>query len=140
MLSALAIVLAVAVAALANVLGSALMDGHGAWGYGLGCLRDTMLFQALSLLQDLPLGTLLMNTAAAIVVYLLLPTAFGLLFSMVESLTGVASWIDISTSQAPLFDHSISGVAWLQLLVTTTGWILASLAAGLWRLLHREIK
>jgi ABC-2 type transport system permease protein len=43
-----------------------------------------------------------MNTAAAIVVYFLLPTAFGLLFSMVESLTGVASWIDISTSQAPL--------------------------------------
>jgi hypothetical protein len=52
-LSALAIVLAVAVAALANVLGSALMDGHGAWGYGLGGLRDTVLFQALSLLQDL---------------------------------------------------------------------------------------
>jgi hypothetical protein len=52
----------------------------------------------------------------------------------------VAAWIDISTSQTPLFDHSISGVAWLQLLVTTTGWILVPLAVGLWRLLHREIK
>ena len=139
-LGALAIVLAIAVAALANVLGSALMDGNGSWSYGLVGLRDTVLFQALSLLQGLALGTLLMNTAAAIVVYFVLPTAFGLLFSMVDSLTRVASWIDISTSQAPPFDHSISGVAWLQLLATTTGWVLAPLAAGLWRLSHREIK
>jgi ABC-2 type transport system permease protein len=139
-LGALAIVLALAVAALANALGSALIDGNGDWSYGLVGLRDTVLFQALSLLQGLALGTLLMNTAAAIVVYFVLPTAFGLLFSMVDSLTGIASWIDISTSQAPLFDHSISGVAWLQLLVTTTGWILVPLAAGLWRLLHRESK
>ncbi len=140
LLGALAVVLALAVAAGANVLGSALMDGNGSWSYGLVGLRDTVLFQALSLLQGLALGALLMNTAAAIVVYFVLPTAFGLLFSMVDSLTGVASWIDISTSQAPLFDHSISGVAWLQLLATTTGWILIPLAAGLWRLLHREIK
>jgi ABC-type transport system involved in multi-copper enzyme maturation permease subunit len=139
-LGALAIVLALMVAALANVLGSALMDGNGSWSYGPVGLRDTVLFQALSLLQGLALGTLLMNTAAAIVVYFVLPTAFGLLFSMVDSLTGVASWIDISTSQAPLFDHSIAGVEWLQLLVTSIGWILIPLAAGLWRLLHREIK
>ena len=139
-LGALAIVLAIAVAAVANVLGIVLMDGHGAWGYGLGGLRDTVLFQSLSLLQGLALGTLLMNTAAAIVVYFILPTAFGLLFSMVDSLAKVAAWIDISTSQAPLFDHSISGVEWLQLLVTSTGWIFLPLAAGLWRLMHREIK
>jgi ABC-type transport system involved in multi-copper enzyme maturation permease subunit len=139
-LGALAIVLALMVAALANVLGSALMDGNGSWSYGPVGLRDTVLFQALSLLQGLALGTLFMNTAAAIVVYFVLPTAFGLLFSMVDSLTGVASWIDISTSQAPLFDHSIAGVEWLQLLVTSIGWILIPLAAGLWRLLHREIK
>jgi ABC-type transport system involved in multi-copper enzyme maturation permease subunit len=139
-LGALAIVLAIAAAAVANLLASALVDGNGSWSYGLGGLRDTVLFQALSLLQGLALAALLMNTAAAIVVYFVLPTAFGLLFSMVDSLTGVASWIDISTSQAPLFDHSIDGVEWLQLLVTSTGWILVPLAAGLWRLLHREIK
>jgi ABC-2 type transport system permease protein len=139
-LGGLGIVLALAVAALANVVGSALMDGNGSWSYGAAGLRDTVLFQALSLLQGLALGTLLMNTAAAIVVYFVLPTAFGLLFSLVDSLAGAAAWIDISTSQSPLFDHSISGVAWLQLLVTTTAWILVPLAAGVWRLLHREIK
>ncbi len=140
LLGGLAVVLALAVAALANVLSSALLDGNGAWIYGADGLRDTVLFQVLSLLAGLALGTLLMNTAAAVVVYFVLPTAFGLAFSMVDSLTGVAGWIDLTTSQGPLFDHSISGVKWLQLLATTTWWILLPLAAGLWRLLHREIK
>jgi ABC-type transport system involved in multi-copper enzyme maturation permease subunit len=139
-LGSLAVVLALAVAALANVLGSALLHGNGSWTYGIEGLRDTVLFQSLSLLQGLALGTLLMNTAAAIVVYFVVPTAFGLVFSMIHSLAGVAGWIDISTSQTPLFDHSIGGVEWLQLLATTTSWVLLPLAAGLWRLLHREIK
>lgn len=139
-LGALAIALALAVAALANVLGSALLHGNGSWTYGIDGLGETVLFQALSLLQGLALGTLLMNTAAAIVVYFVVPTAFGLVFSMVGSLTSVAGWIDISTSQAPLFDHSIAGGEWLQLLATTTSWVLVPMAAGLWRLLHREIK
>jgi ABC-type transport system involved in multi-copper enzyme maturation permease subunit len=140
LLGGVAVVLALAVAGLANVLAAALLDGNGAWVYGIDGLRDTVLFQALSLLAGLALGTLLMNTAAAIALYLLLPTAFGLVFSMAESLTGAAGWIDLATSQAPLVDHSIAGVEWLQLLATTTWWITVPLAAGTWRLLHREIK
>ncbi len=139
-LGGLTVVLALVVAVLANVLGTALLDGNGSWSYGLDGLRDTVLFQSLSLLAGLALGTLLMNTAAAVAVYFILPTAFGLVFSMVDSLAGVAEWIDLTTSQAPLFDHSIAGVEWLHLLATTTWWILLPLAAGLWRLLHREIK
>jgi ABC-2 type transport system permease protein len=140
LLGGVAVVLALAVAGLANVLASALLAGNGAWAYGIDGLRDTVLFQSLSLLAGLALGTLLMNTAAAVVVYFVLPIAFGLVFSMAESLTGVAGWMDLSTSRAPLLDHSIAGVEWLQLLATTTWWILLPLAAGLWRLLHREIK
>jgi ABC-2 type transport system permease protein len=94
----------------------------------------------LSLLQGLALGTLLMNTAAAIVLYFVPPLAFTVLHSMVHSLAGAAPWIDTGTSQSPLTDHSISGVGWVQLLATTTWWILLPLGAGLWRLLHREIK
>jgi ABC-type transport system involved in multi-copper enzyme maturation permease subunit len=139
-LGALAVGLALGAAALANVLASALMDGNGSWTYGSTGLRDTLLFQLLSLLAGLALGTLLMNTAAAIAVYFVLPTAFLLLFTMVDPLKDAAAWIDLSTSQDPLFRHSISGVEWLHLLATTTWWILLPMAAGLWRLLHREIK
>ena len=140
LLGVLAVVLALALAAVANVVGAALLEGNGSWSYGVGGLRDTVLFQLLSLLAGLAVGTLLMNTSAAIAVYFLLPAALLLLFSMVDSLQDVAGWIDPATSQAPLVQHSVSGVEWLQLLATTTWWILLPLAAGLWRLLHREIK
>jgi len=139
-LGALTVGLALAVAAGTNVLVPALMGGDGSWDHGIGDLRDTLLFQLLSLLQGLALGVLLMNTAAAVVLYFVLPTAFGLVFSLVGSLAGVAGWIDPNTSHDPLFWHSIDGVEWLQLLATTTWWILLPLAAGLWRLLHREIR
>jgi ABC-type transport system involved in multi-copper enzyme maturation permease subunit len=133
------VVLTLALAAAANVAGSAWLEGTGSWAYGLRGVGDTLLFVALSLLQGLAVGTLLMNTAAAIVAYAVLPTAFTLLFSMVDGLRDKAGWIDLSASQDPLFRHSLAGVEWLQLLATTVWWILLPLAAGVWRLLHREI-
>ena len=136
----LAFGLALVVAAVGNVLGTAMFDGDGSWAFGAADLRDTLLFQGLSLLQGLALGALLMNTAAALVGYFVLPTAFGLLFMMVDGLREAAPWIDISTSQDPLYNHTIDGVEWLQLAATTTWWILLPLVAGVWRLLRREIK
>jgi ABC-type transport system involved in multi-copper enzyme maturation permease subunit len=139
-LGVLAVGLALAAAALANVLASTLMEGNGSWSYGLAGLRDTVLLQALSLAQGLALGMLTMNTAAAIVLSFVLPSGFMVVFSMVASLKSVAGWIDLATSQQPLVDHNISGVLWLHLLATTVGWIVLPWAAGMWRLLRREIK
>ena len=139
-LGLLVVVLGLAVAAGANLLGSALMDGNGSWAYGLEGLRDTLLYQVLSLLQGLALGTLLMNTAAAIALYFGLNTALLFLFSTVHALKDAQPWLDLATSQDPLLKHTISGVGWLHLSATTVWWILLPLAAGLWRLLHREIK
>jgi hypothetical protein len=137
---ALAIGLALAAAAVGNVLGMAMFDGNGSWAYGASGLRDTLLYQGLSLLQGLALGVLLMNTAAALVGYFVLPTAFYLLFSLVDGLQKAAPWIDLGTSQDPLYSHTIDGVEWVQLTATTVLWILLPLVAGVWRLLHREIK
>jgi hypothetical protein len=139
-LGALAVGLVLAVAAVANVLVSALLHGDGSWDYGVGDLRDTLLFQLLALLQGLALGVLVVNTVAAVVLHFALPIVSGLVFGLVDSLAGVAGWIDPGTSHHPLFWHSIDGVEWLQLLATTTWWIALPLAAGTWRLLHREIR
>ena len=136
----LAVVLAYAVAAVANILGAALRHGDGSWAYGTVGLRDTALLQLLSLVHGLAFGMLLMNTAAAIVLYFTAPGAVHLLFSTVGSLKGSAAWFDLGASQAPLTDHSIAGIGWLQLLTTTVLWLLLPLAAGMVRLLRREIK
>jgi ABC-2 type transport system permease protein len=135
-----AIGLALAAATVANVLGMAMLDGNGSWAYGASDLRDTVLFQGLSLLQGLALGALLMNTAAALAGYFVLPTVFYLLFAQIHGLHEAAPWIDLGTSQDPLLSHTIDGVEWVQLTATTIWWILLPLVAGVWRLLHREIK
>jgi ABC-2 type transport system permease protein len=135
-----AIGLALAAAAVANVLGMAVFDGNGSWAYGASGLRDTLLYQGLSLLQGLALGTLLMNTAAALAGFFVLPTMFYLLFTLVDPLHEAAGWIDFGTSQEPLLNHTTGGVEWVQLTATTIWWILLPLVAGVWRLLHREIK
>lgn len=135
-----AIGLALAAAAVGNVLGTAVLDGNGSWAYGASGLRDTLLYQGLSLLQGLALGALLMNTAAALAGYFVLPTVFYLLFTLVDGLHEAAPWIDLGTSQDPLYSHTIDGVEWVQLTATTICWILLPLVAGVWRLLHREIK
>jgi hypothetical protein len=136
----LAVVLAFAVAAVANILGAVLRHGDGSWAFGAGALRDTALLQLLSLVQGLAFGMLVMNTAAAVVLYFVAPGAVNLVFTTVGSLEDAAGWIDLGTSQAPLMDHSIAGIQWLQLLATTVLWLLLPLAAGMVRLLRREIK
>jgi hypothetical protein len=137
---AFAVGLALVAAAVGNVLGMAMLDGNGSWAYGTSGLRDTLLYQGLSLLQGLALGALLMNTAAALVGYFILPTMFYVLFTLVDGLQKAAPWIDLGTSQDPLYSHTIDGVEWVQLTATTILWILVPLVAGVWRLLHREIK
>ena len=82
----LAVVVALGVAALGNVAGMVLMDGAGTWNMGVPNVRDFFLLQLLGVVQGFAFGMLLMNAAAAIVLYYVLPTAWTVLFSMVHAL------------------------------------------------------
>jgi ABC-2 type transport system permease protein len=136
-----AVAAALAVGALFNLLGSALMDGAGDWNLGLPGGRDFVLLQVMAVVQGLAFGMLLMNTAAAIVLYFVIPMAWSVLFELVSALKDVAPWVDAGTAQQPLFDdHSLTATEWSQILVTATIWIIVPLVAGVIRLLRRELK
>jgi ABC-2 type transport system permease protein len=136
-----AVVLALVVGALFNVLGMGLMDGSGDWNLGLAGGRDFVLLQVMAVVQGLAFGMLLMNSAAAIVLYFVLPMAWAILFSQVDALKDIAPWVDLNTAQAPLFDdHSLTGTEWSQLVVTAAIWIVVPLAIGIVRLLRAELK
>jgi ABC-2 type transport system permease protein len=127
--------------ALFNLLGSGLMDGSGDWNLGMAGGRDFVLLQVMAIVQGLAFGMLLMNSAAAIVLYYALPTAWSILFGLVSALEDAAPWLDASTAQQPLFDdHSLTATEWAQILVTATIWIIVPLAAGVIRLLRKEVK
>lgn len=139
-LGALAVVAALLLAALGNVLGVALQDGSGSWAFGGSGVRDVFVVQLLGVLQGLALGMLIMNAAGAIVTYFAVPIVWGILTSFVDWFRRVGEWVDLNTTSMPLISHEISGDGWARLGVSTAIWVLLPLALGWLRLLRRELK
>ena len=100
-----------------------------------GVVVGYVLFVLLNVLTGVAFGALLHNSAAAIVLYFALPTAFALLG---RALTSLAEWIDSSTT----FDWLLRG-EWSghtpQILVSVAVWVAIPLAAGMFRTARREI-
>ncbi|MFL6173945.1 MAG: ABC transporter permease [Marmoricola sp.] len=105
---------------------------------------DTLKFgilQVTGILQGLAIGLLLLNSAAAIVIYFVVPLAFSILFNVVPTLEKSAPWVDFGTAQGPLQDSgALSGTEWAHLAVTGTIWVILPFLAGLWRVLRAEVK
>lgn len=139
-LAAAAVVLLLAVAAVGNVLGTALQAGDGSWTFGLTGVRDTGLLQLTGIIQGVAFGMILLNSAAAIVVAFVLPLAFSIVFNVVAALAKIGPWIDLGTAQTPLFDHTMQGNDWWKLFATTVWWVILPLAAGIIRVLRSDLK
>ena len=137
----LAVVVALGIAALSNLAGMAFMDGAGSWNVGAANVRDFFAVQLIGIVQGFAFGMLLMNTAAAIVLYYVVPIAWTVLFSMVGALENAAPWLDVNTAMAPAFDQqTFQGGDWAHIAVAGTIWVVVPLALGLVRLLRREVK
>jgi ABC-2 type transport system permease protein len=134
------VALVLVLAAVSNLIGMVVFDGEGSWTFGIAGARDLLLLQLMGLLQGAAFGMILMNSAAAIVTAFVLPIAFSVLANIVPKINDAAPWIDLSTAQTPLFDHTMAGQDWAKLGLTTLWWIVIPLAAGVWRLLRSEVK
>ncbi|MGH3472214.1 MAG: ABC transporter permease [Nocardioidaceae bacterium] len=135
------VVLALAVAALGNLLGMAARGGDGSWAFGVSGVRDILVLQLLGIVEGFAFGMLFMNSAAAIVLYFVLPTASSILFNLVTWLQDhLADWLDLGTTQSPLQDHSMNGSDWAHLAVTTLIWVILPLVLGYIRVLRSEVK
>lgn len=133
-----AVILAVALAALGTVISGA----PGAWeGIGADDLGKFTLLQVTGVLQGLAFGLIFLNSAAAIVTYFVLPIAFSIVASLWGALSDALPWIDLATSQQPLFNGgSLDGEQWAQLATSTLIWVVLPFLAGLWRVLRAELK
>ena len=133
-----AIVLAVALAALATAAGGA----ADAWSnIGPDDLAKFGVLQATGVLQGLAFGLLFLNSAAAIVVYFVVPIAFSILANLWSALKDAAPWIDLGTSQPPLYSGvDMTGEQWAQLATSTAIWVLLPFALGVLRVLRAEVK
>ncbi len=138
-LGLIAVVLAYAVAALANLAGMALRDGSGSWTFGIDGFTDITILQLLGILGGLAFGMVLLNSAAAIVLSFAVPTVLAIVFAW-NKIASAAPWLDPSTAQGPLQTHDMTGEDWVHLLVNSVIWVGLPLALGIWRLLRSEVK
>jgi ABC-2 type transport system permease protein len=134
--------LAVAIAIVFAVLGTAVSGGPDAWvNIGPDDFFKFGLLQVTGVLQGLAFGLIFLNSAAAIVTYFVLPIAFSIVASLWSALNDVAPWVDLGTSQQPLFDGSnLSGEQWAQVATGTLIWVVLPFVAGLVRVLRAEVK
>lgn len=137
-LGLIAIALAIAIAALATMVGGA-EDG---WAdIDAGEMGKFALLQISGVLQGLAFGLIFLNSAAAIVVFFVLPIAFSIVASLWGALSDIAPWIDLGTAQQPLFSAGdMTGEQWGQVGTTALIWIALPFVLGLIRVVRAEVK
>ncbi|WP_030436478.1 ABC transporter permease [Actinoplanes subtropicus] len=127
-------------AAIGNLLGVALRDGAGDWTFGVGGYRDIVVVLLVGLLQGLAYGMLLLGSAAAIVVYYVVPNLSSLLFTAVSGLKEAASWLDLQKAQAAIYLHDVTAREWAQYATAALIWVVLPGVLGFVRVLRSEIK
>ena len=135
---------AFAVGALGNLLGTAVTGTPRVWDASLTDLAYIVLGNVLGLLIGFMLGVLVRNSSGAIVGYfvysLVLPPLTGLLAATQGWFRDLQPWVDFSFAQGALFNGSMTGDQWAHLAVAGTIWLLAPLTAGLVLVMRSEVK
>lgn len=133
--------LAVVLAAAAELAGSALRGTEADWGLDGWVVGGMLALLVIGLLQGSAFGFALLNTPAAIVAYLVLPTAMSVAGALVPSWRDALAWVDVNQTLTPfLMGVEPSGQQWQQLAVSLVIWLVLPMALGVWRVLHREVK
>ncbi|WP_420122512.1 ABC transporter permease [Nakamurella sp.] len=129
-------VLAAAVAASAL----ATMATGSAWDLTLPMLAGLAAGLLLFVLQGVAFGFAFLNTPAAIVASLLLPTVWTIVGGLVPSVQRASEWLNLTVTTGPLLNGTMAGDDWAKLAASAALWIGLPLAVGTWRVLTREVK
>jgi len=112
----------------------------GSWDLPLWLLGQGALFEIIGMLLGVAFGLVFMNSALAIVLYFLLPTAWTILGETIHALDKPADWLDMSRTMEGLVDGGMNGTDWAQLGTSVGLWVGVVLLIGLWRLRRIELK
>jgi len=144
-------ILAVASVAVALVLGAICNLLYGAfagvspdWDVSILMALSFLLLQVIGILTGFALAALLLNTAAAIVLFFVytwvLPGLFELGSALIGWFSDLRPWIDFTYAQTPLIDATMTGEDWAYFAVSGLIWLVLPLTIGLWRVLRAEVK
>lgn len=133
-----AILVALGIAAVATLAGGAADPWQALSWDSIGKFS---LLQTVGVLQGLAFGLLLMNSAAAIVAYFILPTVFTIVSSLWSRMSEIQPWVDLAFSSEPLFSGvNMTNDQWQHLASGIAIWVVAPIVLGCVRLLRSEVK
>ncbi len=121
------------------VVGELLPAPGGAGGLSIVVLAQGLLFLAATMVIGVSFGAAIMISAPALVIYLLLPTAWDALVSTVHAFKTLDQWLAIGTVLGPLAKHAFSGSDWGHAATTIALWMVLPLMIGTWRFAHRDV-
>jgi len=140
-----AVVIALGLAAICNLLLNGMSDLGGAWDLSLKQTAYFVLLQEIGMLTGFAFAALLLNSPAAIVLYMVyqfvLPTIFGIGGALIGWFEDLKPWIDFGASQTPMFDGTgMTGEDWAHFAVSGFIWLVIPLVIGVRRVLTAEVK
>lgn len=112
----------------------------GGWHLSAGVGLGLVLALSLYVLQGVAFGFAFLNTAVAIVVSLVLPTAWSVAAGLISWLDSAAKWLDLGRVTDPLTNGQMHGQDWAHLATSAAVWVGIPMAVGVWRVLTREVK
>lgn len=140
-LAVAAVAFALVVSAVFAAIAPAVDTTQTDWSLSAAALGQGVVFQILNMLLGVALGTLLLNSALAIVLFFVLPTIWAGLTDAITSLHDAQAWLDTSTTWMRLVatDGPMSGQDWAEAGATALLWVVLPLSLGLARVLRREV-
>jgi ABC-type transport system involved in multi-copper enzyme maturation permease subunit len=143
-LAVVAVVIALALATICNAIYGALSDFPVEWDLSVLQTLSFVLFQVIGMLTGFAFAALLLNSPAAIVLYMVysfvLPTIFGIGAALIGWFENLQPWIDFTDAQSPLIDASMTSEDWAHFAVSGFIWLVVPLVIGIARVLRAEVK
>jgi hypothetical protein len=143
-LAVLAVLIALVLATACNALYGALSEDPTRWDASVAHTASFLLLQVIGMLTGFAFAALLLNTPAAIVIYMVYSFVLPGLFELGAQLMGwfadIRPWIDFNAAQGPLVDASMTGKDWAHFAVSGILWLVIPLAVGISRVLRAEVK
>jgi ABC-2 type transport system permease protein len=142
----LAVLLALAIGALGNLVGAAVTGAALVWDASPLESLYFVVGSILSLMIGFMLGVLIRASIGAIVAYFiyqfLLPSILGLLATSQSWFRDLQPWIDLQYAQSSLFlfDGGLTGEQWANIGVTGVIWLFIPLVIGLRFVVRSEVK
>lgn len=143
LVGAVSMLVALAIGALGNVIGSLIRGVDMTWEMTVADLARVVFINVLGLMIGFMLGVLIRNSPGAIVGYFVysfvVPTIFGALAGAQEWFADLQPWVDFNYSLNRMYENA-PGEAWATLGVSGVIWLVIPLAIGVRMIMRSEVK